>query len=60
MFVGIVLLTGLIFFWLLCMPNWWGDEEVQDDGIRTIIYENGMVYTGTLHNAVPDGKGTAN
>ena len=57
--LGIAIFVKLVFFWMQVMAGWFKDEDF-DDGIRTILFEDGTVYTGTLHNDLPDGMGMAN
>ena len=59
--LGVVIFVGLVFLWMQVI-EWTGlfkEEVIFDDGIRTILFEDGTVYTGTLHNDLPDGMGTA-
>ena len=52
----------MVFGWLWALPRYyeWKQENTPvDNNIREMVFEDGTVYSGTIHNDLPDGVGNA-
>ena len=67
-FLGAVFATTifvwLVLGWLWLLPIILRYREgyvhiVEESDIKQMVFEDGTVYNGTIHNELPDGMGTA-